>query len=79
MSSYLASTAVRARSQIAPLGKRFSSGHGEYKIFPFNHKQGESQPVKFAVKQLAFMGVAFFIPFGAIWFRWHKPGGIKNP
>ncbi|KAJ7065499.1 hypothetical protein C8F01DRAFT_1366477 [Mycena amicta] len=79
MSLSLASSALRARFPIAQLGKRFSSGHGEYKIFPFNHKQAVSHPAKFAAKTTLFMGAGFFIPFTAIYYRWHKKGGLKNP
>ncbi|KAJ7753131.1 hypothetical protein DFH07DRAFT_960369 [Mycena maculata] len=79
MSYRIASSALRVRSPIQQLGKRFSSGHGEYKHFPFDAHQGEKHPVKFGLKCAAFMGTGFFVPFGAIYFRWNRKGGIKNP
>ncbi|KAJ6580694.1 hypothetical protein B0H19DRAFT_1112111 [Mycena capillaripes] len=80
MSYRLASSAFRLRSTpVAQLGKRFSSGHGEYRHFPFNDKQAVTHPKKFAVKCAMFMGTGFCIPFTAIYFRWHRPGGLKNP
>ncbi|KAJ7483513.1 hypothetical protein FB451DRAFT_1234837 [Mycena latifolia] len=79
MSYRLASSALRLRSPVAPLGKRFSSGHGEYQHFPFDQKQAVTHPMKFAVKCATFMGAGFAIPFAAIYFRWHRKGGIKNP
>ncbi|KAJ6530826.1 hypothetical protein DFH09DRAFT_1370672 [Mycena vulgaris] len=79
MSYRLASSALRVRSPVAQLGKRFSSGHGEYQHFPFDAKKALTHRANFAMKCTAFMGAGFFIPFGAIYFRWHKKGGIKNP
>ncbi|KAJ7113979.1 hypothetical protein C8R44DRAFT_796023 [Mycena epipterygia] len=79
MSYRLASSALRIRSPIAPLGKRFSSGHGEYQHFPFDVQQAVTHKNTFAVKCLAFMGTGFSIPFGAIYFRWNRKGGINNP
>ncbi|KAJ7230275.1 hypothetical protein GGX14DRAFT_582711 [Mycena pura] len=69
-----ASSALRGRIRppTAPLGKRLSSGHGEYKIFPFDHKQAVSHPTKFAVKTAVFLSTAFCIPFSAIYFRWMR-------
>ncbi|KAJ7155840.1 hypothetical protein C8R46DRAFT_1226911 [Mycena filopes] len=80
MSYRIASSALRLRSTpIAQTGKRFSSGHGEYRQFPFDHKQAVTHRGKFAVKCAMFMGTGFFIPFTAIYFKWHRKGGLKNP
>ncbi|KAJ7708665.1 hypothetical protein B0H17DRAFT_1191177 [Mycena rosella] len=79
MSYRLASSALRLRLPGAQLGKRFASGHGEYQHFPFNAKQAETHPTKFAMKYSVFIATGFLIPFGAIYFRWNKKGGIKNP
>ncbi|KAJ7125743.1 hypothetical protein C8R43DRAFT_1029201 [Mycena crocata] len=79
MSYRLASSALRVRSPIAQLGKRFSSGHGEYQHFPFDAKQATTNPVKWGAKCTLFMGTGFSIPFAAIYLRWNRKGGIKNP
>ncbi|KAJ7648228.1 hypothetical protein DFH06DRAFT_1209780 [Mycena polygramma] len=80
MSYRLASSALRLRSTpVSQLGKRFASGHGEYKHFPFNENQAMTHPKKFAAKCAVFMGTGFFIPFTAIYFRWNRKGGLKNP
>ncbi|KAJ7498227.1 hypothetical protein B0H11DRAFT_1999106 [Mycena galericulata] len=79
MSHRIASSALRVRSPFPQLGKRFSSGHGDYKHFPFDDKQGITHPLKFGAKCAVFMGTGFSIPFGAIYFRWNRKGGINNP
>ncbi|KAJ6621538.1 hypothetical protein B0H10DRAFT_2017721 [Mycena sp. CBHHK59/15] len=79
MSYRLASSALKLRSPVTQVGKRYSSGHGDYKHFPFDAAQALTHKTKFAAKCAAFMGAGFFVPFGAIYVHWHRPGGLKNP
>ncbi|KAJ6600141.1 hypothetical protein B0H10DRAFT_2083694 [Mycena sp. CBHHK59/15] len=79
MSYRLGSSALKLRSPVGQIGKRYSSGHGDYKHFPFDTTQTITHRKKFAAKCAAFMGAGFCIPFGAIYVHWNRPGGLKNP
>ncbi|KAJ7235551.1 hypothetical protein C8J57DRAFT_1359368 [Mycena rebaudengoi] len=79
MSYRLASSALRLRSPAAQVGKRYSSGHGPYHHFPFDASKAVTHKKTFALKYAAFMTAGFCIPFTAIFFRWNRPGGLKNP
>ncbi|KAJ7039291.1 hypothetical protein C8F04DRAFT_1086369 [Mycena alexandri] len=47
----------------------------EYHNMPFDY----SNRSRFAAKALAYMGFGFSLPFIAVGWQWHKPGGYKNP
>ncbi|KAF9255199.1 hypothetical protein L218DRAFT_884650, partial [Marasmius fiardii PR-910] len=33
----------------------------------------------FTIKFLTILGTGFAVPFVAIYWSWHRPGGLKNP
>ncbi|KAJ7166186.1 hypothetical protein C8R46DRAFT_1097266 [Mycena filopes] len=73
-------TAVRHRPaailQTSLLSRRMAHTHAEeYHNMPFDY----SNRNKFALKCLAYMGFGFALPFIAVTWQWHKPGGYKNP
>ncbi|KAF7371191.1 hypothetical protein MSAN_00754600 [Mycena sanguinolenta] len=80
MSYRIASSALKLRSTpVSQLGKRFASGHGEYRHFPFNEKQAVTHPGKFAVKCAVFMGTGFFHPLHRYLVPMAPPGRSEEP
>ncbi|KAK7435614.1 hypothetical protein VKT23_012020 [Stygiomarasmius scandens] len=58
-----------------PSVKGTTHAHSDLSHLPFDYKNKSA----FVGKAAAFLGTAFAIPWVAIWWRWHRPGGLKNP
>ncbi|THU96587.1 hypothetical protein K435DRAFT_778489 [Dendrothele bispora CBS 962.96] len=42
---------------------------------PFNYLDTGA----FTKRFIAYLGVGFALPWIAVWWTWHRPGGFKNP
>ncbi|TFK22252.1 hypothetical protein FA15DRAFT_671720 [Coprinopsis marcescibilis] len=75
--STLATVALRRSMRQTQVVARRQIHNGPNWHFPFNFTTTTNKTL--AVKMGTYMGLAFSIPFVAIWWKWHRPGGLLNP
>ncbi|KAJ8096223.1 hypothetical protein PM082_011352 [Marasmius tenuissimus] len=78
MSTSVSRLAIRAPSRAISLGVRSRIRHAHtatHGHLPFDASNSRA----FTTKFLSYVGVGFALPFVAVYWGWHKPGGLKNP
>ncbi|KAK7437613.1 hypothetical protein VKT23_018512 [Stygiomarasmius scandens] len=81
-------TSIRTSSRFAPRLTARVQGYHSHPPIQFSgrvHTNTEHMPFNylnkraFTRKYIAYLGAGFALPWIAVWWTWHRPGGFKNP